>query len=129
MLEDLKLAKTQNLTQNPIYSFSAVKNDSETRFLLHFGGAFGVNENGITRQFSIYSSGSMVYISNNSGAILKGDVIIYNMIGQLVMRQPLDETALTKISFSSGTGYYLVKVIAGNQVCSAKLFIDKFNNH
>jgi hypothetical protein len=48
---------------------------------------------------------------------------VYNMIGQPVMRQPLDESALTKISLNGGTGYYLIKVIAGNQVCSGKVFI------
>jgi hypothetical protein len=54
---------------------------------------------------------------------MKGEVIIYNMIGQPVKRQPLDENTLTKISLTGCTGYYLVKVITGDGVYSGKVLI------
>ncbi|MEI7727439.1 MAG: hypothetical protein WCK09_20180, partial [Bacteroidota bacterium] len=44
ILEDLKAAKTQNLMQDPAYTFTATKSDEGARFLLHFGGAFSVND-------------------------------------------------------------------------------------
>ncbi len=123
ILEDLKLDKSQNLMQNPVYAFTATTYDAEARFLLHFGGTFGLNEQGDAGYFSIYSSGSTVYISNNSGVLIKGEVIVYSMIGQPLLQQPLGDGLSTKISLSGSTGYYLVKVIAGDQVCSGKVFV------
>ncbi len=123
-LEDLKLAKTQNLMQNPVYAFSATATDAEARFLLHFGGTFSVDDHGNRQPFNIYASGSSVYIANHSGVMLKGEVIVYNMIGQPMLRQPLGENALTKISLSGCTGYYLVKVLTGENVYSVKIFIN-----
>ena len=56
--------------------------------------------------------------------MLKGEAIVYNMIGQPMLRQPLDENALTKISLSGCIGYYLVKVLTGENVYSVKVFIN-----
>ena len=123
-LEDLKLSKTQNLRQNPVYAFPATTTDAEARFLLHFGGTYSVDDLGNRQPFNVYASGSSVYIANHSGVMLKGEVIVYNMIGQPMLRQPLGENALTKISLSGCTGYYLVKVLTGENVYSVKVFIN-----
>jgi hypothetical protein len=123
-LEDAKMAKTQNLMQNPDYTFTAGKNDAEARFLLHFGGAFSLNDKDKDQPVNIYSSGNSVYISNISGVILKGEAIVYNMIGQPVMSSHLSENPLTRINLSGSTGYYLVKVITGDNAYSCKVFIN-----
>jgi hypothetical protein len=123
-LEDLKLEKFQNLMQNPTYTFSAAQSDDEARFLLHFGGTFSVYDKGNTHPVAIYVSGNSIFISNNSSAMLKGEVIVYNMTGQSVMRQSLCENTMTKINLNGCAGYYLVKVIAGDRVFSEKVFID-----
>jgi hypothetical protein len=123
-LEDLKLKKFQNLMQNPTYTFSATQSDDEARFLLHFGGTFSVYDKGNTHPVTIYVLGNSIFISNNSSAMLKGEVIVYNMIGQSVMRQSLCENTMTKINLNGCAGYYLVKVIAGDRVFSEKVFID-----
>ena len=123
-LEDLKSSKTQNLRQNQVYAFPATATDAEARFLLHFGGTFSVDDHGNRQPFNIYASGSSVYIANHSGVMLKGEVIVYNMIGQPMLRQPLGDNALTKISLSGCTGYYLVKVLTGENVYSVKVFIN-----
>ncbi|MCX6268948.1 MAG: T9SS type A sorting domain-containing protein [Bacteroidetes bacterium] len=128
-LEDVKAAKTQNLMQNPSYTFSSAKTDDGARFLLHFGGAFSVNDKEKIPPVTVYTSGNTVYISSTSGVMLKGEVIVYNMIGQPVIKRSLSENPLTSFAISGATGYYLVKVIAGDQVCSEKLFIDRLSNH
>jgi hypothetical protein len=122
-LEDVKTARTQNLMQNPDYTFTAGKNDEEARFLLHFGGTFGLNDKE-NQPVIIYSSGSSVYISDKSGAILKGEVTVYNMIGQPVMSSHLSENPLTKINLSGSTGYYLIQVVTGKNAYSGKVFIN-----
>jgi hypothetical protein len=122
-LEDLQTAKSQNLMQNPDYGFSAKKTDGEARFLLHFGGAFGVDEKENGKFVDIYASGSSVCVSNNSGKPLNGKVFIYNMIGQQLMAQPIGNDPVTIINFNGVTGYYVVKVITTENACSGKVFI------
>jgi hypothetical protein len=125
MLEDLQAAKTQNLMQNPSYTFSSAKTDNGARFLLHFGGAFSLNDKEKESPVSIYSSGNSVYISNKSGVSIKGEATVYNMIGQPVMKRQLDENPVTKISLKVCTGYYFVKVIVSENTYSGKVFINQ----
>ncbi len=122
-LEDVKLNATQNLMQNPVYTFSSAKTDDGARFLVHFGGAFSISENAKEQPVTVYASGRTIYIANKSGSVMKGGVTVYNMIGQPVMQRPLSENPLTMISLSGATGYYLVKVLTGDQVYSGKVFI------
>ncbi|MCX6278557.1 MAG: T9SS type A sorting domain-containing protein [Bacteroidetes bacterium] len=124
-LEDLKAAKMQNLMQNPSYTFSSAKTDDAARFLLHFGGAFSVNDKEKEQPVSIYGSGNSVNIANKSGVALKGEAIVYNMIGQQVTQRRLDENPLTKISLNGSTGYYFVKVITNENTYSGKVFINQ----
>jgi hypothetical protein len=123
-LEDVKLNTNQNLMQNPVYTFSSTKTDDGARFLLHFGGAFSIGDNAKEKPITIYSSGNTIYIANKSEGVLKGKVTVYNMIGQPVMQQQLSENTLISIPFDGVTGYYLVKVVTGEQVYSGKIFIN-----
>ena len=124
-LEDLKAAKTQNLMQNPVYTFTAAKGDAEARFLLHFGGAFGVNDQEKGELISVHALGNSILITSKSGNVLTGDVSVYNMIGQQLASQKLNRNSVTKLSLNAPTGYYLVKVVTGDQAVSAKVFINK----
>jgi hypothetical protein len=123
-LEDMKLAKTQNLIQNPVYSYFAGKNDDAARFLLHFGGAFSIDENAKEQPVKVYASGNTVYISNTSGSEMKGEVYVYNTLGQIMMQQKLSDN-LAQFSLNTGTGYYLVKVITEDNAYTSKVFIQR----
>ena len=72
---------------------------------------------------TIYSSGSSVYISNTSGLEMKGEVIVYNMVGQAMLQRTLGETPLTSINLTANAGCYLVKVVTGDKVYSVKVII------
>ena len=122
-LEDLQAARTQNLMTNPVYTFASSKNDASARFVLHFGGSFGVN-NRENQEVSIYSAGNSVCIANHSGSNMTGEVIIYNMIGQVMMKKSLSNGSRTTIGLGGSTGYYLVKVVTGEKVYSAKVFVQ-----
>ena len=111
--------------QNPVYTFSAGKNDDAARFFLHLGGTFGLNDKEKGAPVSIYSSGNSVFISNQTGADLRGEVIVYNMIGQPVMHQQLCESPMTKIILNLTTGYYLIKVITADNAYSNKVLINQ----
>ncbi len=124
LLEDIQASKTINLQNEPSYSFAASVNDSPGRFNLHFGGTLGINDPKKDNDVTIYSAGNTLYISNNTGTIVKGDVFVYNLMGQQMMQQKLNEGALTKISLDAVTGYYLVKVITNQKAYSGKVFVQ-----
>ena len=123
-LEDVKLNTTQNLMQNPVYTFSSSKTDDGARFLLHFGGAFSISENTKEQPFVVYASGNTVCISNASGSEMKGEVYVYNTLGQIMMQQKLSDN-LAQFSLNTGTGYYLVKVITEDNAYTSKVFIRR----
>ncbi|MCX6266583.1 MAG: T9SS type A sorting domain-containing protein [Bacteroidetes bacterium] len=123
-LEDKQAAKTQNLMQNPVYSFTSSKNDQTDRFLLHFGGTFSVNDKDKVYPVNIYAAGSSVFIANDSGASLKGEVTVFNLIGQPVLHREFNGSPLTRIDLNVKTGYYLVKVITGDHAFSSKVFVN-----
>ncbi|MCX6303791.1 MAG: choice-of-anchor D domain-containing protein [Bacteroidetes bacterium] len=123
-LEDVKTSQTQNLKQNPVYTFTATTNDNGARFLLHFGGAFSVNDKENGKPLTIYSSGNSVFITSTSGDQLKGEVFMYNMIGQPVLHQQLGQSSVTKLTLTAPTGYYLVKVITSDRAFTTKVFVN-----
>ena len=122
ILKDLKTNTTQDLTVKPVYSFTSSASDDPNRFLLTFSHV-GIGENTNIQPISVYTTGNSVYVSNKTGSTA-GTVYVYNMMGQLIMQQKLTSD-LTAISVKAGTGYYLVKVISGNQVFSGKVFINQ----
>ncbi len=122
-LEDKHAGKMQNLMEHQSYTFFSDKTDDAARFLLHFGGVFSVNNQEKGPAVTIYSSGSSVYISNASGLEMKGEVIVYNMIGQGMLQRTLGETPLTSINLTANAGCYLVKVVTGDKVYSGKVII------
>ena len=119
-LEDLFLSKTQNLNTNPVYEFSAVTGSQEHRFDIHFAPVSGVPE-GSTSNIKIYSSGNSVYV--NVPMELHGEIIIYDLLGKEMKRQPIQNNTLNKINLNAELGYYLVKVLGDKLTVSGKVFI------
>jgi hypothetical protein len=122
-LEDVKLNTTQNLMQNSAYTFSSTKTDDGARFLLHFGGAFSINENAKEQPIKVYASGNTVYISNTAGSVMKGDMYVYNTMCQILLQQKLSGKNQTNVTLNAPTGYYLVKVVTNENAYSTKIFI------
>jgi hypothetical protein len=122
LLKDLKTNTTQDLTVKPVYSFTSSTSDDPNRFLLSFSHV-GIGENANAQPISVYTAGNIVYVSNKTGSP-DGNAYVYNMMGQLIMQQKLTAD-LSAIGIKAGTGYYLVKVISGNQVFSGKVFINQ----
>jgi hypothetical protein len=121
-LTDLKTSFTQNLRQNPDYTFTAADGDAPNRFLLHFAGV-GIGEPAATRPVTVYMSGNVLHVGS-AGAALTGEVFVYNMMGQLVAGQKLDGSTTTAITLNVRTGYYLVKVVTTNDTFTSKIFIQ-----
>jgi hypothetical protein len=123
LLEDKKTGQTQNLMSNPEYTFSALKNDDPGRFIVRFGGSIGIPEASSNKVITIYASGSELFIVSNLNNNLTGTVELRNMLGQTLLYKQLDGSPLLKISLHQPAGYYLVRVIAGDQSATAKVML------
>ncbi|MDY0078152.1 MAG: lamin tail domain-containing protein [Bacteroidales bacterium] len=122
-LEDIKLNKTQNLTANPVYSFTASNGDDDNRFRLSFG-AVGINNPDATDGVHVYAYDGMLYLETQSNEAAQFK--LYNLTGQLVMEGRTGGNALSSFNVSAlGTGVYVVNVILNQGVASQKVVIRK----
>ncbi|MEI6435581.1 MAG: hypothetical protein WCP32_12100, partial [Bacteroidota bacterium] len=122
-LRDMKLNQDQNLSKYPFYNFTATDGDDPLRFQLHFAGV-GISETIKTTPVNISGFGKTIYIGSKTGDILSGTAIVYNMMGELMITYPLDNTPVTMIKMDERSGYYLVKVITRDNLFSGKVFIN-----
>lgn len=122
-LQDLKTGFIRDFKINPDYSFSAETSDDAARFVLLFAGNIGINDNGNDNSFKIYTYNNTICILNNDKSITKGEVFIYNFLGQLVRREQLSSGTLTKLEMNAVPGYYLVNVVTADKTFSQKACI------
>ncbi|MFZ4548397.1 MAG: GLUG motif-containing protein, partial [Bacteroidales bacterium] len=124
ILTDLKTNMSQDLSINPEYSFTSATGDEPKRFVLTLG-PLSVDDNAKQQALLVYASGSTVYISSTEGIGLKGDLFVYNTIGQTLLQQKLTGKTLTEINLNASTGYYLVKVVTEDNAYTSKVFIRR----
>jgi hypothetical protein len=122
-LVDNKLSKTQNLSDNPVYTFAASTTDEPNRFKLTFKSV-GIGETIVEQPFTIYATNNTVFVANTSATSVKGEVYVYNTLGQVMAHQNLNGD-LTKINIAATTGYYLVKVITKDTTFTGKVFVKQ----
>ena len=121
-LVDTKKNITQDLTNNPAYSFDMTGLD-DSRFYLKFG----LNSSSLSSSefCHIYSSDRDLFVNYNNPDNEQADMKIYTVTGQLLM---------SKVSITNGTyhttldvapGVYLpVKVISPSKVYIQKVYIQ-----
>jgi len=118
LLEDLKEGTFQNLKEEPGFTFTSSPLDEADRFLLHFAEPTGISEiEG--HNIKIYSYENKVYIQIPNS--VKGTAKVFDLKGITISSFDLDQ-ALTSKSIS-GTGYYIVQVIANRDLITQKVFI------
>ena len=120
-ITDKKTNHTQNLNENPIYSFTSNENDDDQRFVLHFS-ALGVDDNIINNDdIQVYSYSKTINITN--GKKLSGSILITNILGQQVASYNLDGSNNQSLNMDVPTGVYVVNVIVKSTKISKKVFI------
>lgn len=121
-IEDLQQNITHDLRVEPQFSFTAKKTDSDSRFLLHFGGTFSVGEYP-NNQLSIFSRNESIIVSNNLSCSTSFDIFVYNLTGQLITRNNTQNQSTVIIPLSAPTGFYLVRVVTPEATKTAKVFV------
>jgi hypothetical protein len=119
VLEDLKTNYSQNIASNPVYSFTAAPGDPIHRFNVHFSPV-GMSDNKHSG-LKIYSVEKTVYVNVTSE--MKGNIIVYNLLGSEITRKPVQSNTLNKINLDVPTGFYLIKVEGDNSSSAEKVFI------
>ena len=119
-LEDLKTGTLHNLSNDPSFTFAHEIGDDPNRFILHFGNPNGIDEAG-QQNIRIYSNEDFVYIQQPMG--LTGEIIIYDLMGQEILKQKTGNETLNQIKITNGTCYYLVKLQTEEFLVIEKVFI------
>jgi hypothetical protein len=122
-LEDKKEANTQELTVNPVYTFTASPNDDPNRFVLHFyNPSYGIEDKNLAG-LQIYSFEEFVYVRNLVKGITKGTIQIFDPIGRKVFQGTLKDVELNKYLPGVNEGYYMVRVVTDDNSYTQKVYL------
>jgi hypothetical protein len=118
-LEDSKLGKTHNLSQNPVYNFTAASGDNANRFKLLFGSV-GI-DNPTASSIHIYTLEGKVYVN---GAPANAQFSLTDITGRMVQRMQLGNSGLNTVNVSNlPHGVYVVTVNDGKHLVSHKIIL------
>jgi hypothetical protein len=116
-LTDKKTGTEHNLSQNPVYPFTASSGDQSDRFLLTFGHN-SIPETSVDKT-QIYTYGNRVNIRHQGPLTVE----LYNLAGQIVGNYSNDGDGLFTLPVNLPTGYYVVRAVDQNTVLTRKVFI------
>ena len=121
-LTDLKTNFTQNLSNNPVYSFTSEEGDDSQRFLLHFK-AVGIEDQPQNQSnIQTWAANNTIHILNPEN--LQGEIRILNLFGQQVAQAKLTGDTKQQIQLNVPTGCYLVNVISEKGVVTRKVMVN-----
>jgi hypothetical protein len=117
-LEDLTTQKvTDLLAEN--YTFSYLTGTPDERFVLHFAPVAGIARD-IRHDLRLYSKGDNLVLE--LGDIKQGEILVYNITGQLIHRT---ETTSGKLTFGGmKPGVYIVQVVTQNWIETRKVSVS-----
>jgi len=121
-LEDLKTGILTNLSTNPSYSFQGIKGEDANRFILHFNSTTGVSNIKDASDIHIYSSLKSIYISSDKS--ITGKLNIFDIGGQLVYSQNLQNSNMHRVSTKTLKGLFLVQLIEEGNTITQKVIIQ-----
>lgn len=123
-LRDIKTNTVQNLNEFPVYTFFSNEGDDPDRFRLYFNDPYGISIPGTGKPIDIYFFDGSIYITNNSNQVTGGDIVVYDLLGQEIMHDNLNDRNSKIIRPGhNATGYHIVRIITDDGVYSAKVFL------
>jgi hypothetical protein len=120
----LKTGLSQDLRENPSYSFAAADGDNANRFILHFGGTYSTNDLTDPSHINIFTSGSQIIITGITNGKTSGNVFVYNLMGQQIAAGMLDQSSKCLLNLDVPTGYYFVKVVTPETNKTSKVYLN-----
>ncbi len=135
LLEDGLTGTTQDLTQNPIYTFSATAGNTAPRFTLHFRGAgvTGVNHDlALNNQLAVYPnpvSGQPLRVElNGLNTERSVSIRLVNTLGQVVTQQVVkvaNAAIATELNVDQiARGIYTLQVQTGGRTATRQVVVQ-----
>lgn len=119
-LTDKKTSTLTNLSQTPVYSFTASEGDDANRFTLHFS-TVGIDNPTTGEAVQVYAHNGLVYIN---GASANAEVTLVDITGRVVLRSRTAGNSLTTLNVSNlPHGMYIVKINSGKELLSRKIIL------
>ncbi len=119
-LVDLKTNTTQNLLENPVYTFESSEGDDIERFLIQFG-VLGLEEESIENKLNFYVYNNTLNIVNDD--LQKGIIQIFDMLGQKVLEKTYSAQD-NSFNIDLPSENYIVRIISGDKIANGKIHID-----
>jgi hypothetical protein len=126
-LSDTKTGIKQDLLNAPPYRLYLASGEYKNRFFLNFstkepaaGGTPGTPANG---PFQAYSAGGTLFVNGNLNPGEKGEVRVFDLQGQLVLRGEVSGSSYQQFHPNVATGIYLVSLSAPEGTQTKKILI------
>ena len=114
-LEDKVLNKTINLKAEPVYTFSYQNGSANDRFVLHFNGVTGVQDNTAAVSGRAFISNGRIYLEVPSMQGKLASITVYNAIGQVIRSQSQMINGISSIEAPLSAGVYIIHVATASQ--------------
>ena len=114
-LEDKALTKMVNLRQEPVYTFSYQSGSTSDRFILHFNGVTGVQENTTAVSGRAFISNGRIYLDVSSMQGQLASITVYNALGQIIRSQQQMINGISSIEAPLAKGIYIIHISTANQ--------------
>jgi surface protein len=118
-LTDLATNATQNLAQNPVYSFDATTSDQPHRFKVSFA-TVGVDENPL-QNIGVYATNGQIVLQLPQ--VTKATATITNLAGQLVAQHNINASGVATLDAPVTTGVYMVTITTGAATITRKVIV------
>jgi hypothetical protein len=119
-LVDLKTNTTQNLLENPVYTFESSEGDDVERFLIQFG-VLGLDEQNLENKLNFYVYNNTLNVVNND--LQAGTIQIFDMLGQQVLKKNYSGQE-NSIKLNLPAAYYIVRIISGKNIVNGKIHVE-----
>jgi len=116
--------KIINLSTDSAYSFYHEVTNKKGRFSILFNPSEDVINN-ITPDsyFTVYSFENTITVLKNTIKQVSGEILVYNLNGQLMYNCPLSNEAKKSFSMMEPTGFYIVSIKTEQTVMNCKVLI------
>jgi len=123
-LKDNFEQKIINLSVDSVYRFYHEVTNKKTRFSIFFNPSADIINN-VTPEsyFSVYSFNNKITVLKNTTTQQKGEILVYNLSGQLIYEFPLFNETKSSFSLFAPTGYYIISIRTDQTVINQKILI------
>ncbi|MCF8405841.1 MAG: T9SS type A sorting domain-containing protein [Bacteroidales bacterium] len=121
ILEDIREGVFTELEKNTKYEFSSYTQDEKHRFNLHFKDLYFNLQEEVLHPVHIYSFENNIYVLAPDNQIK--EVIIYNIMGQEVLRENGTNESVLKVPVNFKMGFYVVIARTSDIIITEKVFL------